>query len=315
MDFGKVADHEIKNVDFTLPPDGSQTAITLANREKVVNPEIRVGCGRFGRKEWVGKLFPTGTQQTDFLTEYARHFDSLEFNSAFYSMPSKYFIQKWRRNLEESGNTNFLVLPKVSRDISHISRLSDDKLMPIFLESIREFGTMLGPIFFQLGDNFGSEGFDDLENFVTLLPNGYTFYTELRNKEWFCDQELRARVLKMLTDHSVGLVITDSSGRRDLVHMELTTPELFVRFVGNGRVARASDFARVDAWIDRIKVWLNLGLEKVYFMVHQHDEYDTPVLANYVIKEMNARIGTNIPEIIWRDSEFELNDSIELGHA
>ncbi|MHA4896253.1 DUF72 domain-containing protein [Pedobacter sp. PWIIR3] len=310
MDFGKVADHEIKNVDFTLPPDGSQTAITLANREKVANPEIRVGCARWGSKEWLGKLYPIRTKESNFITEYARHFNSIELNAAFYSIPTKHYVQKWRRKFEESGNTNFLVLPKVSRVISHITRLTNGDVMPIFLESIREFGPMLGPIFLQLGDNFGPKGFDDLENFITLLPNGYTFYTELRSKEWFCDQVLRARMLKILSENGVGLVITDSSGRRDVVHMELTTPELFVRFVGNGRVARASDFARVDAWIDRIKVWLNLGLEKVYFMVHQHEENDTPVLANYVIKEMNARIGTNIPEIIWRDSEFELNDSM-----
>ena len=89
-----------------------------------------------------------------------------------------------------------------------------------------------------------------------------------------------------------GSVITDAAGRRDCVHMELTTPDAFIRFVGNG--LHPADFSRIDAWIERLVTWKDQGLNKIYFFLHQHDEKDTPILADYTIKKFNEKLGTDL---------------------
>ena len=50
MEFGRVAEQEIKTIDFTLPPDGEQTKITLGKAEGINQPIFYVGCAKWGRK-------------------------------------------------------------------------------------------------------------------------------------------------------------------------------------------------------------------------------------------------------------------------
>ena len=74
--------------------------------------------------------------------------------------------------------------------------------------------------------------------------------------------------------------------------MELPTPETYIRFVGNGR--HLPDFTRIDEWVSRISDWVNQGLQFVYFFLHQYDETDTPILADYTIRKMNEKLGTKL---------------------
>lgn len=76
--------------------------------------------------------------------------------------------------------------------------------------------------------------------------------------------------------------------------MRLTTPSAFIRFVGNG--LHPTDYARVDDWVQRIKLWMGQGIHKVYFFMHQHEEIYSPELGRYVIQQLNKHCGTAIPE-------------------
>lgn len=298
MDFGKVAENEIASVDFSLPDDGKQTAITLAAGKPVKNPEFYVGCAKWGRKEWLNMIYPPKTKEADFLDQYVKHFNSIELNAVFYSIPNADLIRKWKQKAEENSANGFLFCPKFSRTISHIKRLKDAEVpTDLYLSSIHEFGKFLGPCFLQLGDNFGPKNFDTLEHYLKLLPLDFQVFVELRHEEWFADAAERQRLFEMLHRLKKGAVITDASGRRDCVHMELTIPEIFIRFVGNGQDYKDSDFARIDEWVVRIKGWLDKGLEKVYFFLHQHDEKDTPILADYTIRQFNKHLGAQVSEI------------------
>lgn len=298
MDFGKVAENEIASVDFSLPDDGKQTALTLAAGKPVKNPEFYVGCAKWGRKEWLNMIYPPKTKEADFLNQYVKHFNSIELNAVFYSIPNADLIRKWKQKAVENSANGFLFCPKISRTISHIKRLKDAEVpTDLYLSSIHEFGKFLGPCFLQLGDNFGPKNFDALEHYLKLLPVDFQLFVELRHEEWFADAKERQRLFEMLHRLKKGAIITDASGRRDCVHMELTIPEIFIRFVGNGQDYKESDFARIDEWVVRIKGWLDQGLEKVYFFLHQHDEKDTPILADYTIRQFNKHLGAQVPEI------------------
>lgn len=304
MDFGKVPADSIKDIDFTLPQDGAQTAKTLVGLKPIKDPGFFIGCAKWGRKEWVGMIYPPKTKEANFLDEYVKHFNSIELNAVFYSIPSADLIRKWKQKAEENAGHQFLFCPKFSRTISHIKRLKDAEVpTDLYLASIHEFGEFLGPCFLQLGDNFGPKNADILENYLKHLPQDLEVFVEVRHEEWFSDPAARSRLFEMLAKYKKGAAITDASGRRDCVHMELTTPEVFIRFVGNGAAYQDSDFARVDEWTARIKTWLGMGLKKVYFFLHQHDEKDTPILANYTIEQFNKLLGAKVPVIKFIDTD------------
>jgi len=307
MDFGKVEDHFIPSVDFTLPADGRQTGKTLNSGTPFKKPEFYIGCAKWGRKEWLNMIYPLKTKEANFLDEYVKHFNSIELNAVFYSIPSADLIKKWKVKAAENAIGNFVFCPKFSRTISHIKRLKDAEVpTDLYLSSISEFGKFLGPCFLQLGDNFSPNGFEVLENYLSHLPKDLEVFVELRHESWFADARVRKQLFEMLASLKKGAVITDATGRRDCVHMELTIPEIFIRFVGNGEKHQASDFARIDEWTARIKSWLDSGLEKVYFFLHQHDEKDTPILSNYTIQQFNKHLGAKVPEIKFITKETEL---------
>jgi uncharacterized protein YecE (DUF72 family) len=313
MDFGKVVAHELPLVDFTLPEDGKQTRITLAGSKPIEHPAFFIGCAKWGRKEWVNMIYPAKTKEVDFLDQYVKHFNSIELNAVFYSIPNADLIRKWKQKAEENSNNGFVFCPKFSRTISHIKRLKDAEVpTDLYLSSIHEFGKFLGPCFLQLGDNFGPKNFDILENYLKLLPVDLEVFVELRHEEWFADAHARNQLFEMLAKLKKGAVITDASGRRDCIHMELTIPEIFIRFVGNGQEFKESDFARIDEWVIRIKNWLDQGLEKVYFFLHQHDEKDTPILADYTIRQFNQHLGAKVATIDFIEQPKDITKQREL---
>jgi uncharacterized protein YecE (DUF72 family) len=119
-------------------------------------------------------------------------------------------------------------------------------------------------------------------------------FVELRHADWYADAKAFKSVFNMLEENKTGSIITDASGRRDCVHMRLSNPEAFIRFVGNG--LHPSDYTRVDEWALRIKSWLDKGIESVYFFMHQHEEIHSPELGRYAIQQINKHCQTSIAE-------------------
>lgn len=297
MEFGKAKPEDISSVNFDLPEDGSHTSAVL-NKKQRGKASVFVGCAKWGRPEWVGFLFPPKTKAASFLNEYARHFNSIELNAAYYKIPSVNNVHKWKEQAEEFRNDNFLFCPKFPISISHYKKLKGaEEKTDEFLTSIMEFGAHLGPSFLQMSDRFGPSSIDSLTYYLHSLPKDLRVFTELRNSEWYADPASRKALFELYADLRQGAVITDVSGRRDLLHMELTIPEVFIRFNGLGAPLRETDFARIDAWAERLKDWQGRGLKKIYFFMHQEDERESVRLAAYAIKSFNQTLGSQIPEI------------------
>ena len=74
--------------------------------------------------------------------------------------------------------------------------------------------------------------------------------------------------------------------------MKLTTPTAFIRFVGNN--LDPTDFTRIDAWVERIAGWIDRGLREIYFIIHNHEELNSPQLCRYAIGRFNERCGLNL---------------------
>jgi len=300
MEFGRVTPGELMEVDFMLPPDTDLTSTTLQSAKNTAPLQVHVGCAKWGRKEWLGKIYPPKTKDANFLDEYVKHFDCIELNATFYNVYPPETIRKWKEKAD--SNPDFKFCPKFSQSISHIRRLKNaDDITTTYYEGILAFGEKLGPLFLQLSDNYTPKSFPELQAYLESLPKDIPVFVELRHKEWFSIPEHSQKVFDLLHRLNIGAVITDASGRRDVVHMNLPTPHAFIRFVGNS--LHATDYARVDEWVHRILQWRTQGLQSVWFFMHQHDERYSPELADYVVEKLNAALGTQLqrPKFIDRD--------------
>jgi uncharacterized protein YecE (DUF72 family) len=116
----------------------------------------------------------------------------------------------------------------------------------------------------------------------------------VRHPDWFAKKEVRDELMETLREINMGIVITDTAGRRDCAHMYLTIPKAFIRYVGNS--LHPTDFTRVDDWINRMKYWLDKGIEELYFFMHMHDEATSPELTVYLVDNLNAACGLQLPK-------------------
>lgn len=292
MEFGRVPEHELANIDFSLPPDPAFTTETFARADSSQPLQVHVGCAKWGRKEWVGQIYPPKTKDANFLDEYVKHFNCIELNATFYQTYGPDTISKWKNKAD--SNPDFKFCPKFSQSISHIRRLKNaDDITTAYYEGVMAFEEKLGPMFLQLSDNFSPKSLPELTAYLEHLPTDVPVYVELRHKDWYAVPENREAVFNLFRRLNIGSIITDASGRRDCVHMMLSTPHAFIRFVGNS--LHTTDYSRCDEWVDRIAQWKEQGLQSVWFFMHQHDERYSPELADYVIKKMNERLNVNIP--------------------
>ncbi|GAA4340594.1 hypothetical protein GCM10023149_52150 [Mucilaginibacter gynuensis] len=293
MEFGKVAPEQLTEVDFTLPNDPQFTIDTLAAAKGKQALAVHVGCAKWGRKEWVGMIYPPKTKDANFLDEYVKHFDCIELNATFYQVYGPATISKWKEKADT--NPGFKFCPKFSQSISHIRRLKNaEDITTTFYEGIAAFGDKLGPLFLQLSDNFTPKSYPELKAYLEHLPTDVPVFVELRHKDWFGVAENRDKVFGLFKELNIGAVLTDATGRRDCVHMMLPTPHAFIRFVGNGPEGGDSDKQRIDEWIARIKQWADMGLQSLWFFMHQHDERYSPELSDYVSEELNKVLGLNL---------------------
>jgi uncharacterized protein YecE (DUF72 family) len=289
MEFGRVAEKELGKIDFSLPADPPANKKLLKGTK---HPQARVymGCAKWGRKEWVGKIYPKGAKEANFLEHYVQHYNSIELNATHYQIYGPDVIGKWAA---KAKGKEFRFCPKVPQLISHYSGfVNTQPLTDAFLNGILAFEENLGPIFLQLSEKYHPNKRDHLFKYLTDLPKNLQFFLELRHPEWFADPGIRKELFDMLRSHNIGAVITDTAGRRDCAHMELSIPKAFIRYVGNS--LHATDYSRIDVWTGRMKYWLENGLEELYFFMHMHDEAYSPELTVYLVDKMNAACGLQL---------------------
>jgi uncharacterized protein YecE (DUF72 family) len=286
MKFGSV--ESVAGIDLSLPKDHPATKKVLGGKE-VKKFNAYVGCAKWNKTD-LKNFYPKGTK--DELEYYSEQFNSIELNATFYQPYGPDQYKKWK----EKTPSGFKFFPKINQTVSHLKRLNNVRtLVEDFCHSASALEEKLGMVFLQMHDNFKPKDFDRLEKFVKEFPKGIPLAVELRNTEWFATKDDAERVCSLFEKHNVSNIIVDTAGRRDLLHMRLTSPTAFIRYVGAND---PSDFTRLDPWVDRIKKWKQEGLKELYFFLHQNHELESPLLAEHFIKELNKKTGTglHVPE-------------------
>lgn len=154
------------------------------------------------------------------------------------------------------------------------------------------FEKNLGCTFFQFPPYFKPNQLGNLTKLLDTLPDDFELSVELRHEEWFNKPTALDELCAYLKQKKFGLVITDVSERRDVLHQRFTNQTAFIRFTAND--LHPTDFTRLDDWKTRIAQWIEHGLQKLYFFVHTPEKYLTPELAYYFIQQLNKKAGTDI---------------------
>ncbi|MDF2553836.1 MAG: hypothetical protein K0R77_3111 [Chryseobacterium sp.] len=282
MKFGQVEDPS--KIDFTLPKDHSRTKEILKQNKKGLE-NISIGCAKWNKTDLKG-FYPKGTK--DELTYYATQFNSIELNATFYGMPTAEQVLTWK----EKTPADFKFFPKITNTVSHFRRLLNiDDVVTQFATAVLNFDEKLGMVFLQLHDNFKPKDYERLEQFVNKWPKEVPLAIELRNTEWFTDEEIFDKTCSLFENNNITNIIVDTAGRRDMLHMRLTTPNAFIRYVGANA---ESDYERLDDWLKHLTKWKKEGLQNLYFFVHQNLEKASPLLSAYFIENMNKEWKTDI---------------------
>lgn len=283
MQFGKVPNPE--NINFSLPKDHLQTH-KVFSKSYIEKTQFSIGCAKWNRKD-LKDFYPRGTK--DELTYYSSQFNSIELNATYYKLYPEEQFQKWYDKTPD----DFKFYPKIPQEISHHHQLHHNcyPIVENYVNNVFALQEKLGSVFLQMNENFAPNEFHYLEDFITTWPKEIPLAAELRHTDWFNNPQISEKLYHCYSEKNISNIITDTAGRRDLLHMSLTSPKVFIRFVGANH---PSDYQRLDDWINRIEHWIKQGLQSIAFFVHQNKEKESVLLSAYFIKKLNERLGLNL---------------------
>ncbi len=107
--------------------DKLEQARNLANSLYVERPYsepgLLLGTSAFTANGWPGAFYPPGMKPRDFLSYYARQFQTVEIDSTYYATPSASTVTNWY----EKTPPDFVFAAKVPQVVAHQKALKDSQ--------------------------------------------------------------------------------------------------------------------------------------------------------------------------------------------
>jgi uncharacterized protein YecE (DUF72 family) len=182
--------------------------LTHGDYTPVVAP-VYLGTSAFTAAGWEKAFYPAGMKHTDYLSYYARKFQTVEIDSTFYRTPAISTVEGWRNKTAES----FIIAAKVPQQITHKKCLLEcEEEFNQFVETMSILGSRLGPLLLQF-PYFNTEVFQSgvqflarLKAFFQKLPKDKKFAVEIRNKRW-----IKPQFLDLLREYNVAFILQDQA--------------------------------------------------------------------------------------------------------
>lgn len=291
MKFGHV--DQLNDVTFELPPVGLKTINVLEGYKKTSDIKFNFGAPGFSDVKFKGILYPSNTPQKRFLEAYAKQFNSIEVNATRYGTPKINVLNNWIDQVPDS----FKFSLKVPQVITHRKNINDSESKfrtDQFLAALFHLGQYSGISFAVMANYFKAEQIDNLESFINYWPKDQPLAIELRHPSWF-EGDAPSLWQDLFVENNIIPVITDTPGRRDVLHMNLSNDQLFIRYVGDFN--HPSDIERTNTWIERIKDFDKMGVNNIWFYVHQPGDKRERILYffNNMIPKINNSLGLQVP--------------------
>ena len=224
---------------------------------------VRIGVSGWTYPPWRGDFYPKGLLQREELAYAASRLTSIEINGSFYALQKPESYRKWRDQTPDG----FVFAVKGSRFITHMKRLSDpeEPLARFFGSGVFELGPKLGPLLWQLPENFEYDE-ERLATFFGRLPRKDPEGRSGAARPGVPQQDLReTRAYALLREHRIACVLADTAGRWPKVE-EDTADFRYVRLHGDAELYTSGyDDEALDAWAARIEAWDDAQDAFVYF--------------------------------------------------
>jgi uncharacterized protein YecE (DUF72 family) len=249
---------------------------------------LRLGTQGWNYDAWVGPFYPEGTRPAEYLTVYARAFETVEVDSTFYAIPPVKTVRGWY----DRTPAGFTFALKMPQEITHERRLRDSAdIADEFYDRARELGVKLGPVLIQLGPDFGPAELPALANLLPTLPRDIKFAVEFRQRGWINDG-----VLALLAEHGVALTITDARWipRKQMLALAKRPTADFIYFRWMGGNREIVDYSRIqidrsrelEQWSDVLATLAKVRV-KVYGYVNNHFAGHSP----QSVRELQLLLG------------------------
>lgn len=284
---------------------------------------IHFGTSSFSSRDWIGTFYPRGAKTMDFLKYYAKHFDIVEVDSTYYSIPSEYTVDGWL----EKTPPNFKISAKFPRSIVHAGKdrkpdahkiLDRDATYPDrdrFLDTMQRLGDSLGPLLIQF-PYFSKKIFsykdvfiERLDRFLEELPKEFRYAVEIRNRHW-----LKRDFAVLCHKHNVALVMADQAwmphGDQVMEWFDpITTDFSYIRLLGNRQeieeITRSWDKEVIDRneqlqrWAEVLKRLAEREVE-TYVFANNHYAGHAPAtakrLSEMFYKLVNGKLTEKKPQ-------------------
>jgi uncharacterized protein YecE (DUF72 family) len=249
---------------------------------------IRLGTQGWNYDAWVGPLYPKGARPADFLSVYARAFETVEVDATFYAIPPAKTIRGWAERTPD----DFVFALKLPQEITHENRLRDSaSLMELFFDRIRGLGPKLGPVLMQLGPDFGPTELPALASFLPQIPSDINVAIEFRQRGW-----IHEGILALLAEHNVALALIDARWIPRKTMLALATKPTadfaYIRWMGPNR--DIVDYSRVqydrtselERWVEVITPMAN-RVKSIYGYVNNHFAGHSPA----TVRDLQVMLG------------------------
>ncbi len=223
---------------------------------------LRLGTSSWSSQDWVGVFYPPGATSAEFISEYAKHFDTVEVDSTFYRTPPAAVVKNWCARTPPG----FVFAAKFPQVITHEKVLVDcAPELSDFLKTMDLLGEKRGPLLLQF-PYFNKQVFPQaqdflarLSKFLDQLPRGLAYAIELRNKYWIND-----RLLDLLRPRNISLALIDHPWMtpvdRLVAKQDVVTADFaYLRWLGDRKGIEASTQHWDKVIIDRrqeMETWI-----------------------------------------------------------
>ena len=261
-----------------------------------------LGLPMWSNKDWIGSLYPPGTNSQSYLKEYSSIFNTVEGNTTFYALPSVETVQSWL-NQAQAGFRFCFKLPKT---VTHSGKLSAGFELTEFFNRLQPLAAYLGPFMIQLPETVNKFALSEIKQFLQCLPDEFEYSIELRSQDFFKKDDTEKCLNQILMQHEVNRVCFDSralfsvsaktEAEKDAhkkkpnlpVHAIATGKNPIVRFIGTKDADYNQSYYQV--WLAKLKQWVKEG-RKPYFFVHTPANEVAPLHAQILHRQLNDLPG------------------------
>ncbi len=171
------------------------------NKERI----FKIGCSGFYNRQWKGVFYPEHLPQSQWLSYYCEHLNSIEINATFYHFPTLKGLHNWYIKSPEG----FVFSLKAPKLITHMKKFIDCKsLLDDFYSTCSEgLKEKLGCVLFQLPPSIQYSE-EKLELILKNLNPNFKNVVEFRHNSWWTKE------------------VFDELGKHDITFCSVSHPNL-----------------------------------------------------------------------------------------